>query len=94
MKSKIGTVEGKMKEIHSHKFNYWVWGLPHPHLHLPNLVEFKLSLSLNFLLNTVLEVALRLIVIIKNMIWAMQIAKAAPFWTRGVEHTLGPGGWL
>lgn len=71
MKSKIGTVEGKMKAIHSLNLNYRVWGLPHPphtpHLYLLNLAEFKLSLSLNILFNTVLEVAVRLIIIIKNM---------------------------
>lgn len=90
MKSKIGTVEGKTKVIHSHTLNYWVWGLPHlpltPYLHFLNLVEFKLSLSLN----TALEVALRLMVIIKDMTCTMQIAKAAPFCPR-LECRLGPG---
>lgn len=90
MKSKIGTVEGKTKVIHSHTLNYWVWGLPHlpltPYLHFLNLVEFKLSLALN----TALEVALRLMVIIKNMTCTMQIAKAAPFCPR-LECRLGPG---
>lgn len=55
MKSKIGTVEGKMKAIHSHNLNYGVWGLPRPpppNLHLLNLMEFTLSLSLNILLNS------------------------------------------
>lgn len=97
MKSKIGTVEGKMKAIHSHNLNYRVWGLPHPpppNLHLLNLMEFTLSLSLNILLNTVLKVALTLIFSIKNMTHAMQIAKAAPSCSRGLEYRLGPGGWL
>lgn len=98
MKSKIGTVEEKMKAIHSHNLNYWVWGLPHPpptsHLHFLNLVKFKPSLSLNILLNIVLVVALRLIVINKNITRAVQITAAAPFCTRGLEYRLGPGGSL